>query len=360
MTAFRRFVAECLEGVGPYVVDELSDVLGDDLLTIDEASTEVRFEVASDRLTDLVSLKTPVAVYAVLDYEVRRPKSLLSPEIANQIADSITTLARRDRKNAFASLRLSAAGSESAEFTRLIEYVSQRTGLDHDPREGDMLMRVRPSRTRDERSGDPLGSHGGGWQVLLRCSPRPLSTRAWRTQRYPGGLNATIAAAIVRKSMPAAEDRFIDLMCGSGTFIIERMAAGPATAIVGVDKSPEALAIANVHMREARLKGHVRLVESDISDLDVDALGGPFDKLVVNPPWGTLVGSHDANPALYRTLLAKAAEIAKPSSTFFVLTHDIAVFESALEDSKQWQVESVERFFQKGHHPRLFILVRTA
>jgi 23S rRNA G2445 N2-methylase RlmL len=75
----------------------------------------------------------------------------------------------------------------------------------------------------------------------------------------------------------------------------------------------------------------------------------------VNPPWGTSVGSHEENAELYPALIRTAALL---GPRLFVLTHEIKLFESALQAQDDWNVIAEHRFFQKGHWPRLFSLVR--
>jgi 23S rRNA G2445 N2-methylase RlmL len=185
--------------------------------------------------------------------------------------------------------------------------------------------------------------------VLLRLTPRPLSARAWRTERYEGGLNATIAAAIIQATDPQPTDRFLDMMCGSGTLLVERAAAGPAARLVGVDLDPDAIAITKTHLRNAAIRG----AKVDLYNEDALTIDGDYDVLVVNPPWGTSVGSHADNAELYPALLRAASRL---GPRLYVLTHEIKLFESALEQQHEWTVVAQHRFFQKGHWPRLYVL----
>lgn len=277
--------------------------------------------------------RTVVAAYESLVFEVARPRTLLSPEHVARIAAHIKALPSK-----FASFRLSAAGSDSPELTRFRDAIADATGLVDDADDGELLIRLRKAK-------------GGGWEVLLRLTPRPLSTRAWRTERYEGGLNATIAAAIIQATNPSPEDRFVDLMCGSGTLLIERLAF-PSREMVGLDIDANAIAITKTHLRNAAIRG----AKVDLRADDVRNSVGAFDKLVVNPPWGTSVGSHDENLTLYPEVLQAAARIRAPGATLCVLTHEIRVFESSLEAQSDWRVVDEHRFFQKGHWPRLYVL----
>src|SRR5207302_4929243 len=81
----------------------------------------------------------------------------------------------------------------------------------------------------------------GGWETLVRLSPRPLSARPWRVCNLPGALDATAASAIARLAGPRPDERYLNLASGSGTLLIERLALGPAGPAVGVELDPRAL-----------------------------------------------------------------------------------------------------------------------
>jgi hypothetical protein len=84
---------------------------------------------------------------------------------------------------------------------------------------------------------------------------------------------------------------------------------------------------------------------------------GPYDVLLADPPWGTLVGDHTANEALYATLLERAHRAAAPGARMAVLTHEIRLMERCLDRARGlWEPEGVTRVYQKGHHPRIYLL----
>ena len=316
-----RLVLEHLEGLSPFVVKETGAT----------AVTETEAAVDVDDPRDALVWRTVVAAYASVVFDVARPRTLISPEHVATIAAHVRALPSK-----FASFRVSAAGSESDDMQRLRRAVAEATGLTDDPDDGELLIRLR-------KAGDK-------WEVLLRLTPRPLSARAWRTERYEGGLNATIAAAIVQLTDPRPTDRFADLMCGSGTLLIERLLAGPATRVAGFDIDADAIAVTKTHLRNAAIRG----AKVDLYNEDILTVDGEFDVMVVNPPWGTSVGSHEANAELYPALLRAAARL---GPRLFVLTHEIKLFESALHAQQDWQLVDQHRFFQKGHWPRLYVLV---
>jgi predicted RNA methylase len=315
-----RLVLEHLDGMSEFVVRETGAA----------AVNETEAVIEIDDVRDALAWRTAVAAYESLVFDVARPRTLISPERVARIAEHVRALPSK-----FASFRVSAAGSDSDDMVRLRGALADATGLDDDPDDGELLLRLR----RAER----------GWEVLLRLTPRPLSARAWRTQRYEGGLNATIAAAIVQATEPKPTDRFLDMMCGSGTLLIERLFAAPAQQVVGYDVDPDAIAMTKTHLRNAAIRG----AKVDLRNEDVLDAEGEYDVMVVNPPWGTSVGSHEQNATLYPALLEAAARL---GDRLFVLTHEIKLFESATQTQSAWRVINQHRFFQKGHWPRLYVL----
>jgi tRNA (guanine6-N2)-methyltransferase len=290
-------------------------------------------------------MRTVVAAYASIELGIRRPRGLLSPDILRSCTDAIDAVRQRAKPARFGSFRLSAAGSDSPELHRFRDAIEEHTGLVDDPDEGDMLLRLRRSL---------WGS--AGWELLIRLTPRPLSARPWRVANYPGALNATIAAAMVDSTDPSADDDVVDLMCGSGTLVIERLARGAPRRIVACDIAAEALDAARANQRAAKLRGKVEYIQADARHLDEHVHG--FDKLLVNLPWGELVGQHVTNEVLYPEVLLAAQRLARDDASFAVLTHDIRRFEHAVDQAGGWVVHRSWRFFQKGHRPKLYNLRR--
>jgi 23S rRNA G2445 N2-methylase RlmL len=227
---------------------------------------------------------------------------------------------------------------------RLAEALAELAGLPVGDGDGDLVARVR------------RGASPGTWQVLLRTTPRPLATRAWREVDYPGAVNATIAATVLDLLDVRAEDSVLDMTCGSGTFLVEQLhRAAPARA-VGTDLDPAAIEAARRHQRAARRRGRI---EWEVADVLTAPLEGGFTRLVTNPPWGTLHGEHESNEELLAQLLERAAELAAPGARLGVLTHEITRMHRVLEQRPAgWRRALEHRFFQKGHHPRLFVLER--
>ena len=323
-----EFEAEVLDGLAPFARDEILDLGG---AVHSHQPTAIRFTYAAS-IRHLLGLRTVVAVYAVGRYAVPRPRALLGEQHLRAMVariDEVRLLA------AFSSFRFSAAGRDSAVFARLAAAVAQRTGLDHDPDDGELLLRVYPVAE--------------GWEVLYRLTPRPLSARTWRARDRRGALNATIAASMVRLLGAEPADRFLNLACGTGTLLIERAAAGPAAALAGIDIDAGAL-------DDAAANGAKGLVRGDATAMPFPPAS--FDVLATDLPYGTTMGSPAENELLYPAALAEAARVATVGARFAVITHDLRRMESVLRASDAWEVARELQVFQKGHHPKIWLLHR--
>jgi len=343
--------ADVAEGLEEIARQELRGKLGARVtlrqLPADQTPAGVIQFTYSGDLRALLGLKTAQAVYLMRHFAVPRPKALLGDEHFRAVL-SMIALARSAQPDAYRSLYLSAAGSDSTVMTRLKRELSQRVNLPVAETEGDLVIRVRPARANSRETG--------GWDVLVRLSPRPLATRAWRVCNFEGALNAAVAHAMALLTQPSAQDVFVNLACGSGSLLIERLACGPARLAVGCDISAAALACAG---RNLAASGYPAwLWQCDARALPL--ANGSVDALCADLPFGHLVGSHEQNVALYPRILAEAARVARPGARFALITHEVRLMESLLSATDAWQVDKVLRVELGGLYPRIFALRRAA
>jgi 23S rRNA G2445 N2-methylase RlmL len=198
----------------------------------------------------------------------------------------------------------------------------------------------------------------GAARLRVRTSTRPLSARAWRVANLRGAANATVAAAMARMVGVRADDRVANLMCGSGTLLIERLLAGAGRTAVGVDRSSEAIAAAQANVEAAGLTESVELFRCDIGD-STWVRGRRFDAILADPPWGTLCGDHRTNEAAHDLLLRVAHDVGAGGARLAVLTHEVKAMARVLaRHANRWRARSVHKIFHKGHHPRIYVLER--
>jgi tRNA (guanine6-N2)-methyltransferase len=342
-----RVLIECevLAGLKPSAVDEVRRALGRRAeLVEDDDPTALRFGY-SGSLAALLRLRIVVAAYLLVTVAGRRPSALLGD---STLFDQVEAVRRLHPPGAFSSFRLSAPGKESAALRRLREELGRRSGLPYDPEDGELLLRIRRSRGAT-----------AGWDLLTRLSPRPRSARPWRVHNVPGALNATIAAAAVDLAGPGPDDRVLNLMCGSGTLLVERFARGRPALALGCDLDPSALAGTRANLAAAGLAGSVGLARMDATALGL--ADASFDVLLADLPYGHRMGSHQDNAALYPAVLREAARVAVPGGALLAVTHELRLFERCLASARRWwSVERAVQVWQKGHHPKLYLLRRRA
>jgi 23S rRNA G2445 N2-methylase RlmL len=303
----------------------------------------LRFEYVGNPY-QLLKLRTVQAVYLVQQYNIPRPKGLLGDEHFKKLLGHIKIARDLWPADAFTTLHISAAGSDSSVMTRLKEELAAKTGLLIGNEEGDLLIRVRKAKD------------GDGWETLVRISPRPQATRSWRVCNREGALNAPVAYVMNVLTQPSAEDVYLNMGCGSGTLLIERMALGEVKSIVGYDNDSVALECAGKNIEAAGYSEIIKRRQGDITDLPLSAKS--VDVITADLPFGQLVGSHDDNLTLYPKLLKEAARLLKPSGRMVLISHEVRLLDTLLEDSQHWKIEQNLRVTVGGMHPRIWVLSR--
>ncbi len=285
----------------------------------------------------LLSLRLCHTLSIRRDYKVARPRTLLSPEHLAAIVRDLKTVMEFTSTEKYTGLRLDAAGSDSPTMQRLGTQIAEQLSLPFLNETGDLVLTLRP--------GEDC------WEALSRVGNRPLGTRTWRKVDYRGSLTGTVAAALVELSAPSPGDRFLNLMCGSGSILIERLKWGKAGTMVGVDNSPKALDASKQNATAASLRSQIQLMRGDTANLPfIDA---SFDRLCADLPWGQSIGSRESNISLYRETFAEAYRLCRPKGRFVVLTQDHRSLE-ALEGvvERGWRLLGERSFAQRGFRPR--------
>ena len=332
------------DGLESFTVDEIRHRLGHEVHFL-TPGVRVRPGLLQftygGKAVNLLQLKTALSPFVVLRFPVPRPKALLGHQHLQVLLEQIRTIMRHSPTGTYRSIYLAAAGSDSAVMQRFIQEVATELGLQVNPNEGDLLLRVRRPLDGSE-----------GWEVLIRMAHRPLSVRPWRVCDLAGALNAAVAQVMVILTRPNREDVFLNLACGSGTLLAERAAAGPFRLALGCDFDPHALDCARANLTAA----HTRI---PVFDWDVTRL--PLGSKTVNVlcadlPFGHDVGSHDDNLILYPRLLREAGRVATADGRAVFLTHELRLMESILERSADWELDTEIPLTINGLHPHIYSL----
>ncbi|MGI8867868.1 MAG: methyltransferase domain-containing protein [Mycobacteriales bacterium] len=335
----------CLPGLRDIVSTEVTRSLAgaSNVAAIPGREDTVRLDLAGS-FAPLLALRTVVAPYRVLSFDVPRPKSLIDGPKLRAIAAVIDIVSRLNKPPP-ASFRFDAAGSDSSVFQRLGSALADEAGLPYRPDDGECQVRVR-------RSLD-----GPGWDVLVRLSSGPLSARPWRVADHPAGANATVAAAMALLTHPKRADLVLNLMCGTGTLLIERLLTAPAAAGFGIDVDASFVDGARQNLAAAGLSGRAACSLGDVTD--PGATGAePWDVVLADPPWGDKSGRRSDLVALHASVLERAIQATLPGGRICILTAEMPVMQEFLRGEHRLSLVSATSVFHKGHWPQIYLLRR--
>lgn len=171
--------------------------------------------------------------------------------------------------------------------------------------------------------------------ISIDTTGESLHKRGFKEGVAKAPMRETMAAMFLRQCGYGGAEPVLDPMCGSGTFVIEaaEMALGlvpgrnrsfafehlpgfdadrwtamrtanPArdtpTLFHGSDRDPGAIRLASENAARAGVAANTRFIESSIEDLTPPA--GPAGLVIVNPPYGTRIGTKGPLISLHRTL----------------------------------------------------------
>jgi 23S rRNA G2445 N2-methylase RlmL len=306
---------ETLVGLERFATAEISTRLPAQKLARSTSGRLTARAPAHTPIEDLNALRSVVAAYVVEEFDVPRPRALLGQAHFERIVEAAYTVLAAYPSVAFRTLRVSAAGADSSVFERFKLELGDAVALDVVPTGGDLLVAVRRG--------------GPGWQVLVRTSPRPLATRVWRVCDFPGALNATAAHAMCVLADPGPSDVYVNIACGSGTLLIERLALGTARQALGYDVDETALACALANVAAAGFSASITLERRDATALALD--DGSVDALAADLPYAMLLGGGAANAELYPALIDEAARVLKPAGRLLVVTTQNRLMASVCE-----------------------------
>ena len=194
-----------------------------------------------------------------------------------------------------------------------------------------------------------MGDSDSGYQFGTGFGEEELARLEAQGAAIAPATRMIFAEAGIRPGM-----RVLDLGCGAGdvSFVAADL-VGPGGSVVGVDRSPDALARARLRARQRGLT-QVQFVEGDIND---PAPGGPFDAIVER---GALWLVPD--PA---AVLRRRATVLRPGGLVVPIEIDLSTIRSLPENPlltqvKSWLVESFAKAGMSMLGPRLRTIVEEA
>lgn len=336
------WVIEVPHGIEELTRAELKRVFGKEVKFQRGGRENELFVTLQGKYERLLKLRLASSVYLYQHYDIPRPRSLLGDLHLKRLTAQLQKVLTLAPSSRFKSFRFEAAGKDSSVFAQLAQKIEELLPLTHQPEDGELVIRVRHNAVQSET-----------WETLIRISPRPLSTRSWRVVDYPGALNAVIAAAMVEESNPTSKDRVLNLMCGSGTLLIERVKKTQAGLAVGIDSSSEAIAAAVKNTKAAGADHKIEYIEGDVTELPFS--DASFDVALSDLPWGELIGSRRGNKDLYDRVLKECHRVLSSDGRAVLLTQHDEALEKAI-DSRDWTIEKRYTIKQGGFTPYCYVL----
>lgn len=286
-------------------------------------------------------LRTATALYEVLEFAVPRPKALLGHQNLTRVVRACQAVLTPQYK----TIAISAAGKSTEVMQRLIAELATALHLQPSRDNGDLHLRIRRSTHLVD-----------GWSVLIRQTPRPWATRAWRVENLPGSLHGPVAAALAMLADLRPQMRVLNAGCGSGTIAVECRLIQPEVRLIAVDIEWAHAQLTQKHLKAAMLS------PSAILSADVRALpfaDASFDAVLSDLPFGQLMGRDSNLSNLYSAWLREAARVTIPDGRGIFLTHAVRLMMEVLAGAQGlWHVEKVMPITLNGLHPRIFLLKR--
>lgn len=315
-----NYEAECIRGLETFVADELNKIGGK--VHLDQKRPgALRFSYGKS-LTRFEKVRIVNQIFSVHYFSVPRPKALMGSQNYRQLIQILENTRLNLAPHSVNSFRLEAAGKDSAVFQRLIQKIGQDLRLPHDPKHGDLFLRVMPAKQ----------TKTGGWELLVRQSVRPLATRAWRQFNYKGALAAPIAAVMLHLAQVEPSSRVLNLMSGSGTLLAENQ--HKVACQVGIDLNGAALIGAQQNLLSAPNRSGLILGDG----VHLPLAAASFDVILSDLPWGQLVGNVAGMQELYPAVLAEAFRVATRGGRFVVVTQLKKQMQAAVHRSA-WKLE---------------------
>ena len=338
-----EYELECIPGLEAFARDELNSYGSTFLHSLETLRPGfLRFRFGGDSRL-LLTLRSVIAVYGVHRFEVPRPKALLGHQHLTRLTD-ILRAAMRDWTLQNPRLGIGAAGANSRVIIRLKEELACLLDVElAAENKGELYLRL--ARPVDRAA----------WEVLVRLGPRPLSKRDWRVINVPGALNATVAYIMTQIRPRDAQDRVLNLCCGSGTILVEHALSRTSGQLLAVDYSANMLSAAKHNLCASATKHRITLLHADAGHTPLPSRA--IDRIYADLPFGGHVGSHADNLRLYPALLRESFRVSKPDAVMILLTHEVNLLRNCIAQS-DWRAISETKITLSGLHPRLFVLKR--
>jgi len=345
-----HFELEVLPGLEPLALQECSRHGVSHAALKEKGKLFARF--SPEHLPRLLALKLVASAHVVVSVPGKRPSTLRGHQALATLAKVVSKI-RAENPFETQTCRFGMQGSGSPEALRIREEIARRCQLTENEESGEHLFRLRRSLYLD------------GWDVVIRVTPRPLSTRRWRTVDYRGALHANIAAAMATLCLQERQGEketgtrvILDPFCGSGSLLCEvSEAVRESVTLIGNEISSEALEAcrANAAAITSEFVEDLILYTGDATSLPL--ADSSVDAILTNPPWGEVHGNREETELLYTRFLAEAHRVVKEDGVVIVCTQAVKAIGGALkEHALLWDLTRELKVFNGSFSPSLVVL----
>ncbi len=247
--------------------------------------------------------------------------------------------------------------------------ISRKYGT-HEYRRKDMQLAVQKGLERRYPRWQPVADGGDievwtnmlGSRLLigLRLTDRTMRHRFAKKVELPASLRPSVAAAMVHLSQPEDDDVFLDPMCGSGTILMERLAAGKYRRLYGGDIEPERVVATKKNLfpnRKDRIKAAL-IREWDATDLPLNTY--EVSKVVTNLPFGKQLGSKGEIKRLYPAFFSEVERVLKPNGRAIILSSEYDLLKDAVRLQPRLEIQRGYSIAVLGQWGRIYIVDKKA
>lgn len=195
--------------------------------------------------------------------------------------------------------------------------------------------------------------------VGLQVTRQSLINRHNRTYIPRISLKPHVAYSLVKLAATYAHQplgKVLDPFCGSGTILLEAAQCYPDLELFGSDLYEDVIEGARQNAQAAGFEDRIKLVRSDVFELDQVYSSNSFDAIITNPPFGIKLSKTKFFPNFYQNVLHQADQVLKPGGILVILSLKWSVLRSQVKKQGRFAIKELRKIETGGVHPRVFVL----
>jgi len=183
-----------------------------------------------------------------------------------------------------------------------------------------------------------------------------MHRRGYRVYDHPAALKPTLASAMIRLSKAREGEIIMDSMCGGGTIPIEAALMFETSFQICMDINP-------IHIRGAKMNAIAANVHTRIKFIVGDAakvheyVNIRVNRVISNPPYGIRISNPNAIRRLYKEFILNVPKILEDQATVTLITTEHKVIDKALNEEGLPFKKIHERIVSHGNlWPKIIVL----